>query len=479
MNPAPAVEILAQASDANLFAAREMMALSLGWHILFVPFGITFPAIMLFTEWLGMRTGDPLYRTIARRWSHAMLVLFAVGAVSGTVLSFEFGILWPNWMDQFGDVFGIAFTLEGIAFFIEAIFLAIYLYTWDRLPPRKHLLLGIPIVLAGQAAALLVIAVNGWMNSPTGFDVINGAVANIAPWSAVFGNTTVWIEFVHMLLAAYMVAGFVTAAIYAAAWLRGKRDRYHRVAFMIPFTLAALVTPAQLIVGDAIGQYVARDQPIKLAALEGLAQTTKGAPLTLGGWYDESDGEVKYGITIPDGLSLVGFHDPDATVEGLDTVPESDQPPVNVVRLSFQAMVGIGTLLLLLALWYGVTLWRRRRLPVSRWFYRAAVLAGPAVAVALLAGWVVTEVGRQPWIVYEVMRTRDAVTDASGVAWGLAIIALVYLSLTVGTIYTLRRLARRPIVVSAGGAGAGEAGAGGSGEVGASAAGEDSPGAEA
>ncbi len=455
------LEILTAAAELNELAARNMQAISLGFHIILVPFAITFPAIMLFTEWLHYRTGDPLYRTLARRWSHAMLVVFAVGAVSGTILSFEFGILWPGWFERFGDVFGLAFTLEGVAFFIEAIFIAIYLYTWDRLPPKTHMLVGIPIVIAGQFAALLVIAVNGWMNSPTGFEEINGVITSIAPWKAIFGNTTIWIEFLHMLLAAYMVAGFVTAAIYAGAWLRGKRDRYHRVAFVIPFTLAALVTPMQLIVGDVIGQYVARDQPVKLAAIEGLQETTKGAPLNLLGYYDKSTGEIVGGVTIPDGLSLIAFHDPDATVAGLDTVPEADRPPVNIVRYSFQFMVGIGTGLMALALWYAFMVWRKKRLPSSRLFYWAAIAAAPAVVLAMIFGWIVTEVGRQPWIVYEVLRTEDAVTQSGGIIWLLAAIVIVYAALGAGAVYALRRLARRPIRVAGSPASAAESGASG------------------
>jgi cytochrome d ubiquinol oxidase subunit I len=323
------------------------------------------------------------------------------------------------------------------------------------------MLVGIPIVIAGQFAALLVIAVNGWMNSPTGFEEINGVITSIAPWKAIFGNTTIWIEFLHMLLAAYMVAGFVTAAIYAGAWLRGKRDRYHRVAFVIPFTLAALVTPMQLIVGDVIGQYVARDQPVKLAAIEGLQETTKGAPLNLLGYYDKSTGEIVGGVTIPDGLSLIAFHDPDATVAGLDTVPEADRPPVNIVRYSFQFMVGIGTGLMALALWYAFMVWRKKRLPSSRLFYWAAIAAAPAVVLAMIFGWIVTEVGRQPWIVYEVLRTEDAVTQSGGIIWLLAAIVIVYAALGAGAVYALRRLARRPIRVAGSPASAAESGASG------------------
>lgn len=447
-----AVGNLAETPDQpNLLEARQMQALSLGWHILIVPFGVTFPAIMAFAELLYLRTGDPLYRTLARRWSQAMIILFAVGAVSGTILSFELGILWPNWMAVFGNVFGLAFTLEGFAFFIEAIFITIYLYTWDRLPPRIHFLTALPIVIAGHLGALFVIAVNGWMNSPTGFEIVNGEVTNVEPWKAIFGNGAVWPEYVHMVFAAYMVAGFVTAAVYAWAWLRGRRERYFRVAFMIPFTLAALVTPAQLVVGDAITQFVATDQPVKLAAIEGLGQTEASAPLVIFGSYSADDMRVNGGIAIPDLLSILAFHDPDAVVTGLDAVPEEDQPPVNTVRYAFHAMVAVGTALFGLAAWYALALWRRKRLPTSRLFYWSAVGAGPLVCVALLSGWITTEVGRQPWVVYEVMRTSDAVTSAPGLEWGLIILAVVYAALTVGTIYALRALARRPLPGSTGG----------------------------
>ncbi len=424
----------------KLLGARQMQAMSLAWHIILVCFGVTFPGIVLFTEALWLRTGDLVYRDLARRWSKVMLVLFAVGAVSGTVLSFELGILWPEFMARFGDVFGVAFALEGFAFFIEAIFIAIYVYGWNRIPDRLHLLTGLPMVVAGVAGAYFVIAVNAWMNNPTGFDVVNGQVTNIDPWTTLT-NTATWPELIHMLMAAYMVAGFLMGGVYAWAWLRGDRSRRVRVAFAVPFTLAALAAPAQLVVGDWIARYVAVDQPIKLAAQEGLAETTEGAPFTIGGWYE--DGEVQGGIEIPYMLSILAFHDPDATVEGLNAVPPEDQPPVNTVRLAFQFMVAVGTGLALLAAWYLLAWWRKRRLPQSKWFYRAAILAGPAAAGALIAGWIVTEVGRQPWIVYDVMRTESAVTQADGVNVGFAVLAFVYAALTVGIIYVLRRFAKR------------------------------------
>jgi cytochrome d ubiquinol oxidase subunit I len=420
-----------------------MQALSLGWHIVIVCFGVAFPAMVLFAEGLWLRTGDPLYRTLARRWSKAMIVLFAVGVVSGTILSFELGMLWPEFMATFGDVFGFAFALEGFSFFVEAIFIAIYVYGWDRLSPRVHFMTGIPVVIAGITGALFVLSVNGWMNDPTGFDVVNGQVENIRPLEALF-NDHLWHELVHMLLAGYMVAGFLVAGVYAWGWLRGRRDRYHRAGLVIPFTIAALAAPVQLLAGDWAARNVAETQPIKLAAFEGLAQTTAGAPFHFGGWY-ESDGDIVGGIEIPKLLSILAFHDPNATVTGLDSVPPDDRPPINVLRMAFQAMVAIGTLLALLALVYLLTWLRHRRAPRSRWFYRAAVAAGPLAVVALICGWITTEVGRQPWIVYDYMRVEDAVTGASGIPIGYGFVAAVYVGLTIAAIWMLRRIGRAPL----------------------------------
>lgn len=432
----------ATAEQEHLFQARQMQALSLGWHIIIVCFGVAFPAIVLTVEALYLRTGDPLYRTLAKRWSKAMIVLFAVGVVSGTILSFELGILWPEFMATFGDVFGLAFGFEGFSFFVEAIFIAIYVYGWDRLPRKVHFLTGIPVAIAGIAGSLFVLTVNAWMNNPTGFDIVNGEVVNVDPWAAIFGSY-VWHELVHMLLAGYMVAGFCVAGVYAYAWLRGKRDRYHRIGLVVPFTIAALAAPVQLVVGDWAARSVADTQPVKLAAMEGLGQTQASAPLHVLGWY--SDGEVHGGIAFPDMLSVLAQHDPDAVVQGLDSVPTDEQPPVNVVRFAFQAMVGLGTALAALALVYLLTWWRRQRPPRSKWFYRAAVLAGPAAAAALICGWIVTEVGRQPWIVYKVMTVDQAVTGASGIPFGYATVIVVYLALTVIAVSLLRRVARTPL----------------------------------
>jgi cytochrome d ubiquinol oxidase subunit I len=430
-----------------LLEARQMQALSLGVHIPLVCFGISFPAMVLYAEWLHNRTGDPAYKALAKRWSKVMLILFAIGVVTGTILSFELGLLWPGFMEQWGEVFGFAFAIEGLAFFVEAIFIAIYVYGWDRLSPRMHFLSGIPIAVAGVVGSTSVIAVNGWMNNPQGFDLgPNGQVTDVRPLEALF-NPHLWHEEVHMYLAGFIVASSLVAGVYAVAWLRGRRDRYHRAGLVIPLAVLCLAAPAQMVVGDWAARTVAEEQPAKFAAIEALEETTNGADLTVGGWY--IDGEVRGGVAIPRLLSVLAAHDPDARIEGLAEFRERDRPPVAWVRNSFQLMVGIGTLLALLGLWFFLARWRRGALPRSRWFYRLVVAAGPASLVALISGWIVTEVGRQPWIVYELMRVEDAVTGAEGIPVGYATLVVVYLGLIAIALYMLRRLARTPPEIEA------------------------------
>jgi len=437
------VETLAGGPQPDAVLARQMQALSLAVHIPIVCFGIAFPAMILFVEGLYLRTGDLTYKALAKRWSKVALVLFAVGVVTGTILSFEFGLLWPEFMATFGEVFGIAFGLEGISFFVEAIFIAIYVYGWDRLSRRAHFLCGIPIVISGFAGSLNVIAVNGWMNNPQGFDIVDGRVVNPRPWDALI-NDNLWHELIHMYLAGYLVCGFIVAGVYAYAHLKGRRDRYHRTGLVVTLAFASLAAPVQVVVGDWAGGQVAEAQPVKLATFEGLYRTQEGAPFTIGGFYDEATGEVRWGIEIPRLLSLLAHHDPNATVVGLDSVPPGDRPPVNIVRFAFQTMVAIGTGLALLGTLFLVTWLRKRRLPRSPWFFRAVMVAGPLSFVALIAGWVTTEVGRQPWIVYEVMRTEQAVTAADGLEIGYAFLLCVYVALGVAVVWLLRRLARQP-----------------------------------
>ena len=427
-----------------LLQARQMQALSFIVHIPLVCFGIAFPALVSFVEWRYLRSGDVLYRTLARRWTRVMVTLFAAGVVTGTVLSFEMGLLWPEFTATFGSVFGLGFAIEGFSFFLEAIFLGIYVYGWDRLSPRLHFLCGIPVIVAGLLGSFMVIAVNGWMNHPQGFKLdAQGHVVDVHPWNALFANTYFWHELVHMYLAGYMVTGFLVAGAYAVGRLRGRWGRYERVALAVPLSAAVIASPMQVVVGDWAARAVATEQPVTLAALEGLGPTTSGAPEHILGYY--TNGHVIDGLAIPRLLSLLAFHNPSATIKGLDTVPTADQPPVNVVRYAFQTMVGIGTLLALLAVVALFIFWRRHRLPDGKWFYGALAVSGPLAFIALVAGWTTTEVGRQPWVVYGVMRTGQAVTGAHSVPVGYGVLAAAYAILVAGVGWALRRLARAPM----------------------------------
>ncbi|HEV3055082.1 MAG TPA: cytochrome ubiquinol oxidase subunit I [Solirubrobacteraceae bacterium] len=426
-----------------LLEARQMQALSFAVHIPLVAFGVSMPAIVLFCEWRGVRTGDPIYLTLARRWTRVMVALFAVGVITGTVLSFEMGLLWPHFTGTFGSVFGLGFAVEGFSFFMEAIFIGIYVYGWERLSPRRHMLSGIPIAITGFLGSLMVVSVNAWMNHPGGFRLHGTKVVDVDPFKALFENTYLWHELIHMYVAGYIVSGFVLAAAYAFGRLRGRWGRYERTALAIPLTVAALCAPIQILIGDWAGRDVATNQPVKLAAMEGLYKTTRGASIHVLGWYTHN--KVKFGIPIPHLLSLLAFHSWNATVKGLDTVPANNRPPVNVVRVAFQTMVGIGTLLALLGVVFLFVRIRRKRLPESVWFYRGVVVAGPLAVVALISGWVVTEVGRQPWVVYGVMRTNAAVTGASGIPIGYGVLAAAYVGVAAGLVWVLRRLAHRPL----------------------------------
>ncbi|MGW0587552.1 cytochrome ubiquinol oxidase subunit I [Streptosporangium sp. NPDC002607] len=441
------ISTLAEAASAtDLLAARLQMAVSLGWHIVLSCMGVGMPVLLVFTEWRAIRTGDDNYMRLARKWARAVGVLFAVGAVSGTILSFELGLLWPGLMGVYGQVMGFPFALEGIAFFIEAIFIGVYLYSWDRLPPRIHLLTGIPVMIAGTASAFFVVSANAWMNQPVGFEAKDGKITSVDPWGAMLNPATP-LQTTHMIVAAFMVAGFLVAGVYAVALLRGRRDRYHRLGFLIPFTLGSIFAPIQIVVGDFIARFLATNQPVKLAAAEALFQTRAGAPLSIGGFVVND--ELRYALEIPYGLSmLVGFH-PDTVVQGLNVAPAADRPPVNPVHLAFDMMVGIGFFLLLMAAWFALTWWRRRDLPRSPWFLRLAAVCGVAAVVAVETGWIVTEVGRQPWVVYGRLRTADGVNPAPGLWLGFLALLLVYLFLTVAIGYVLRRLAREPKEVPA------------------------------
>jgi cytochrome d ubiquinol oxidase subunit I len=430
------------ASDSNLLAARELMAFTLGFHIVLSCLGVALPAIILTANYIGLKRGDEDAMRLARRWSKAMAVTFAVGAVTGTVLSFEFGLLWPEFMERFGDAFGIAFAIEGIFFFTEAIFLAIYIYGWKRLGGWAHWWSGVPMVITGIGGAFSVVAANSWMNQPQGFTLdAAGKVVDTEPLKILLNPATGY-EVPHMILAAYMVAGFLVASIYAVGMLRGRRDRLHRLGMLIPLTIALIATPIQLFVGDTAAREVADHQPAKFAGMECIEETGTHQTEYLGG-ICTSDG-VKGAIAIPDLDSfLVGFS-ADTEVTGLQDIPPDERPPANtLLHLSFDTMVGIGTALLLLGVWFGWVWWKRRDFPQTPWFLRAVAASGAGAVLALWCGWIVTEVGRQPWIVQGYMRTEEAVTEAEGIWFAFAGVLLLYAALGTIAILVLRSMSRR------------------------------------
>jgi cytochrome d ubiquinol oxidase subunit I len=439
----PSLDLLPlAASESNLLAAREQMAFTLGFHIVLSCIGVALPATMMVANYVGLKKKDEAALELARRWSKAMAVTFAVGAVTGTVLSFEFGLLWPEFMDRFGAAFGVAFAIEGIFFFVEAIFLAIYIYGWKRLGPWAHFWSGAPMVVTGIGGAFSVVAANAWMNQPQGFTLdAAGKVVDVEPLKVLFNPATGY-EVPHMILAAYMVVGFLVASIYAVGMLKGRRDRLHKLGLVIPLTIACIATPVQLFVGDTAAREVADHQPAKFAAMECIQKTGDDQTEYLGGICTEDGVEGAIGIPGLDSF-LVGFST-DTEVTGLNSIPDNEEPPANTfLHLSFDAMVGIGTALLALGAWFGFVWWRRRDIPRTPWFLRAVAVSGAGAIVALWCGWIVTEVGRQPWIVQGYMRTSEAVTEAEGIWFSFALVLLLYAGLGTGAILVLRSMSRR------------------------------------
>ncbi|MFZ9042495.1 MAG: cytochrome ubiquinol oxidase subunit I [Ilumatobacteraceae bacterium] len=430
----------------ELIAARYQMALSLGYHIILSCFGVAFPSMIYVLHRRGLQQDDPIALALAKKWAKVSAVLFAVGAVSGTILSFEMGLLWPGLMSTYGDVIGLPFAMEGIAFFTEAVFLGIYLYGWGRLRPEVHLRTLLPIMVSGMFGTFCIVAVNAWMNAPAGFTLgPDGSVTDVDPVAAIF-NDALWPQFLHMWVAAFAVTGFLVAAVYAVGMLRGRGDAAHRLGFTVPFTFAVVAAFFQPVIGHVAGMRLDTDQPSKLAAMELATETEDHAPILIGGWL--VDGEVRGGIEIPGLASLLAGNSLDTVIVGLDDIPDDEEPPANIVHWAFQTMVAAGSAMVAIGAWWLV---RRRRdrtedgsgVFASAWFLRAAVLAGGLSVIALEAGWTTTEVGRQPWIVYGVMRTSEAVTTNSGVWISLVAMIVVYTSMAIVAGRVLRGMARR------------------------------------
>jgi cytochrome d ubiquinol oxidase subunit I len=421
----------------DLLYARWQMGLSLAFHIIFAVIGMAMPVMTVVAEIVWLRTRRPEYLELAKRWARGTAILFAVGAVSGTVLSFELGLLWPGFMELAGPIIGMPFSLEGFAFFLEAIFLGLYLYGWDRLSSRAHVFAGVMVSIAGALSGAFVVTANAWMNTPVGFRLAEGRIVEVDPWAAMF-NPAAGAQVVHMLLAAYSAVGVCVAGIHARLLLRDSHDPLHRRAFAIALAVGLPAALLQPLSGDWAGKVIAQTQPAKFAALEGHFQTERFAPLRIGGIPDVNTRETRYALEIPAGLSLMAHGDRSAPVTGLNDIPRELWPPVAPVHLAFQLMVGIGSWLAFVAMWAGV-LWRRGRLFQSRVFLKAMALSMTLGYVAVEAGWMVTELGRQPWIIQSVMRTSAAVTPMPGLAVPFALFTVIYLGLGAVVLYLMRR----------------------------------------
>ena len=435
----------------DLLAARSQMAMSLAFHIVFAAIGIAMPLLMIIAEWQWLRTKDEVYLVLAKRWAKGTAILFAVGAVSGTVLSFELGLLWPGFMRYAGAIIGMPFSLEGFAFFIEAIFLGIYLYGWTRVPPRAHLFAGAMVAVSGALSGIFVVIANAWMNTPTGFHIVNGRPVDIDPLAAMM-NPAAFAQTLHMTLAAYAATGFVVAGIHAFMLRRDPRNQFHRRALAIALTVGGVAAFLQPLSGDILAKMVAQNLPVKLAAMEGQFATEKGAPVRIGGIPDESAGVTRYAIQIPYGLSILAYSDPNAIVKGLNDFPANQRPPVAIVHVSFQIMVACGMAMMGIAVLAAWRYWRGSRRGSktwldSKWLLRVLILAAPLGFIAVETGWVVTEVGRQPWIIYGVMRTAEAVTPVPRLIVPLITFTLLYIFLAAITVWLLlRQVAASPEV---------------------------------
>jgi cytochrome d ubiquinol oxidase subunit I len=425
----------------DLLAARSQMAMSLAFHIIFAAIGIAMPLLMTIAEWKWLRNRDEIYLTLAKRWAKGTAILFAVGAVSGTVLSFELGLLWPGFMGYAGAIIGMPFSLEGFAFFTEAIFLGIYLYGWTRVPPRAHLFAGAVVALSGVMSGIFVVIANAWMNAPTGFRLVDGKPVDIDPIAAMM-NTAAFPQTLHMTLAAYAATGFTVAGIHAFMLRRDRGNRFHKAALNIALVVGGVSAILQPLSGDFIAKTVAKTQPVKLAALEGQFQTEQSAPLRIGGIPNEKAGVTRYAIEVPYALSILAYSDPHAVVKGLNDFPADARPPVAIVHIAFQIMVACGVAMMLVALWAAWRYLRCRRNQKwldSKWFLRLLVAAAPLGFIGIETGWTVTEVGRQPWIIYGVMRTSEAVTPMPGLVVPFVTFTVLYIFLAVITVWLLLR----------------------------------------
>lgn len=422
----------------DFLAARSQMALSLGFHIIFSCIGMVMPFFMAVSHYYYLKTGKPIFRNITKAWSKGVAIFFATGAVSGTVLSFELGLLWPKFMEHAGPIFGMPFSLEGTAFFIEAIALGFYLYGWDRFNKWFHWFTGVIVGISGLISGILVVAANAWMNSPAGFDYVNGKYIHIDPIKAMF-NDAWFSQALHMSIAAFAATGFAVAGVHALMILKKKNTEFHTKSFKIAAIFACIAALLQPLSGDISAKDIAHRQPAKLAAMEAHFHTQKSAPLIIGGIPDVEKQKVNYALEIPGMLSFMAHGDFKSEVIGLDKFEKKNQAPVAITHFAFQIMVGLGMLMMGISIIYLIAILKVKKWLATKWLMQLFILATPVGFIAVEAGWTVTEVGRQPWIINGIMRTADAVTPMPGIAYSFYLFTAVYVSLSIIVIFMLYR----------------------------------------
>lgn len=405
------------------------MAFSLGFHIIFACIGMVMPFFMSASYYHHLKSKDDESLELTKIWMKGVAIFFAVGAVSGTLLSFELGLLWPLFMKHAGPIIGMPFSWEGTAFFLEAIALGIFLYGFGRLSPWKHWLSSLVVGISGVMSGIFVVAVNGWMNSPQGFTYENGKFSNIDPFKAMFNDA--WLSLCHhMTLVAFTSVSASVLGVHSLLYLMGRRKKLNLLAIKIAapfFIVSALLQP---ISGDLSAKDVARRQPLKLAAMEALFETTRRAPLVIGGLPDEKEERIHYAIEIPGALSFLAHADFNAEVKGLKEFPRENWPPVLITHIAFQIMVACGSLMALTALLALYTRIRKKSFVASPLLLKLFVLISPLGFIAVEAGWTVTEVGRQPWIIYGIMKTKDALTEAPALQLTFITYLILYLFLS-------------------------------------------------
>lgn len=427
-------------NEEAVFFSRVLTETTLSFHIIYATIGVGVPLMIMIAQWVGIKRNDEHYILLARRWARGFVITVAVGVVTGTAIGLQLSLLWPNFMELAGNVIALPLFMETFAFFFEAIFLGIYLYTWDRFEnQKKHMLLLIPVAIGAGFSAVFITMVNAFMNAPQGFDLVNGELINVNPLIAMF-NPAMPTKVAHVVATAFMTSAFVLAAIAAFRLIKGSNHVYHKKALYLTMKIGLIFSIATAVIGDFSGKYLAEYQPEKLAAAEWHFETSTNAPLVLYGVLD--DGEVKYALEIPNALSILAYNMPSAEVVGLDQFAEDEIPPLYIHYL-FDIMVTIGMWMVLLSAVYWTGIKRGWKMVSKNWFRWLIVLGGPLTIIAIEAGWWMAEVGRQPWILRGLMRTEEAATTSGQVGTMLLLFCILYIILGIGSIVVLTRMFRK------------------------------------